>query len=69
MSQRIDSERERIRRAKAREMSKRVAAFLGDFRDELISEDFGGYPDDLANRIVVAATPVVMDMAMKGIFK
>ena len=63
------SQQEQTRRAKSHEMSKRVAAFLGDFRDALISEDFGGYPDDLANRIVVAATPVVMDMAMKGIFK
>jgi hypothetical protein len=44
-----------------------AASFLAVFRDELVSEDFGGYPDDVANRIVVAATPVVMEYAMKGI--
>lgn len=62
----IDSERERIRRAKAREMSKRVAAFLSDLSDDL-------YEEDLANEVIVdilvAVSPVVMDMAMKGIFK
>lgn len=44
-----------------------AAVFLATFRDALIAEDFGGYPDDLANRIVVAATPVAMEYAMKGI--
>ena len=46
-----------------------AAEFLADFRDELIDQDFGGYPDDLANRIVVAATPAVIEYAMKGNFE
>ena len=69
MSLRTDSERERRKRAKDRDVSHRVAALLSDFRDDLIAEDFGGYPDDVANRIVVAVAPVVMNLAMKGIFK
>lgn len=67
VSQKIDSEKERIRRAKAREMSKRVAAFMSDFNDDLVEE---GFTDPATIRVILAQTaPVVMDMAMKGIFK
>lgn len=65
-SQRIDSERERVRREKSRQMSKRVAAFLSDFNDDLFEEELR---NEVIADILVAATPVVMDMAMKGIFK
>lgn len=67
MSQAIDSERERLRRIKAQEMSSRVAAFLADFEDDLTEE---GLLDDCdRTKVIVAVAPVVMDMAMKGIFK
>jgi len=64
---RIDSEKEKIRRAKAREMSKRVAAFLSDFNDDLVEEGFDSSEAIVA--ILASTAPVVMDMAMKGIFK
>ena len=60
------SQQEQTRRAKSREMSKRVAEFLSDFNDDLVVEEFTG---DAILNILTAATPVVMDMAMKGIFK
>ena len=44
-----------------------AARFLAAFRNELVNQDFGGYPDDAAIRIVVAATPIVMEYAMEGI--
>lgn len=48
-------------------MSKRVAAFLSDFTEDLIEE---GISDPTVVRVILAQTaPVVMDMAMKGIFK
>lgn len=65
MSAKIDSERERIKRAKARLMSKRVAAFLSDFIDDLFEEDI---TQEVIVDAVVAVSPVVMDMAMKGFF-
>lgn len=64
--QKIDSEKERIRREKSREMSKRVAAFLADFNDDAIAEGFTG---QFSAKATLAVAPVVMDMAMKGIFK
>ena len=48
-------------------MSKRVAAFLSDFNDDLVEE---GFTDgDVIADILAASAPVVMDMAMKGIFR
>jgi hypothetical protein len=66
MSLRTDSERERRKRAKDRDVSHRVAVFLSDFNDDLVTEEMDARA---VREILVAVAPVVMNLAMKGIFK
>lgn len=57
---------EKIRRELVRVKSKNVAAFLSDFKTDLLNEGFGS---DELSAIIIVATPTVMEMTMKGILK
>ena len=54
-------------RAKAREMAYRVAEFLADLNAALVEEEFTNTAD--RREILGRSAPVVMDMALKGIFR